>query len=300
LRQTACVFLAVLQVLILLTGNYCFFNLLTLALCVLLLDDAALRRLLATRWKIPWHRFGDVPSSNGLPTTATGPAPGQSRPAELQESAAVTDEGTPPNLITSSPQGLARPKWPIQFTIPLACIAIISSLIQFGGMLHLAIPWPSPVKGVYNWLGPFRTFNSYGLFAVMTTSRPEIIIEGSDDSVTWLEYQFKYKPGDLKQRPKFVEPHQPRLDWQMWFAALSDHRHAPWIVNFCARLLQGTPQVLALLKHNPFPNSPPRYIRAVVYEYHFTDLATRQQTGNWWRREWKGEYLPIMSLPKKE
>src|SRR5262249_22645613 len=163
-----------------------------------------------------WHLFSSVRSSNGVAASSeTGHAPGQSPPAELQESAAAADEGTPPKLNTSSPQDLAGRKWPIQFTIPLACIAIISSLIQFGGMLHLAIPWPSPVKAVYNWLEPFRTFNSYGLFAVMTTSRPEIIIEGSNDRVTWLEYQFKYKPGELKQRPKFVEPHQPRLDWQM-------------------------------------------------------------------------------------
>jgi hypothetical protein len=150
---------------------------------------------------------------------------------------------------------------------------------------------------VYAWLEPFRTFNRYGLFAVMTTSRPEIIIEGSNDGVAWLPYEFKYKPGDVKRRPSFVAPHQPRLDWQMWFAALGDYRHNPWLVNFCQRLLEGSGPVLRLLEHNPFPHAPPRYMRAVVYDYHFTDFATRRQTGAWWRRQERGPYLPPLSLP---
>jgi hypothetical protein len=149
---------------------------------------------------------------------------------------------------------------------------------------------------VYEWLEPFRSFNSYGLFAVMTTSRSEIIIEGSDDGVAWRAYEFKYKPGDVKRRPRFVEPHQPRLDWQMWFAALGTYRHNPWLINCCARLLQGSPQVLALLERNPFPTAPPRYVRAMAYDYHFTDFATRRQTGAWWRRQEKGLYLPAFSL----
>jgi hypothetical protein len=145
------------------------------------------------------------------------------------------------------------------------------------------------------WLAPLRSFNNYGLFAVMTTSRPEIIIQGSEDGVTWKEYEFKYKPGDLKRRPGFVAPHQPRLDWQMWFAALGRYEQNPWLVNFCVRLLEGSPDVLALLGHNPFPGKPPRYIRAVVYDYHFTDWATRRKTGAWWRRDLLGLYMPVLS-----
>jgi hypothetical protein len=158
------------------------------------------------------------------------------------------------------------------------------------------VPWPGPVGRLYEWVQPFRSINSYGLFAVMTTSRPEIIVEGSNDGITWQEYEFKYKPGDPKRRPRFVEPHQPRLDWQMWFAALGNYRQNSWFVNFCIRLLQGSPEVLALMETNPFPNAPPRYIRAVVYEYHFSDPATRHRTGAWWRREPGGEYLPAISL----
>ena len=82
----------------------------------------------------------------------------------------------------------------------------------------------------------------------------------------------------------------------MWFAALGSYERNPWFLNFCVRLLQGQPEVLALLKTNPYPNAPPRYIRAFVYDYHFTDFATRRATGQWWRRELKGPYCPILSL----
>jgi hypothetical protein len=146
-----------------------------------------------------------------------------------------------------------------------------------------------------------RSFNGYGLFAVMTTSRPEILIEGSNDGQTWLPYEFKYKPGDPMHRPTFVAPHQPRLDWQMWFEALRVMRPgsepSPWFLNFCVRLLQGQPEVLTLLKTNPFPDAPPRYLRAMVYDYHFTDFATRRETGAWWRRQLVGPYCPVLSLP---
>jgi hypothetical protein len=114
--------------------------------------------------------------------------------------------------------------------------------------------------------------------------------------VNWQPYEFKYKAGDLKKRPRFVEPHQPRLDWQMWFAALGNYRENPWFVNFCVRLLQGSPQVLALLKKNPFPDAPPKYIRAEIYDYHFTGRASRRETGEWWSRTPEGIYLPPVSL----
>jgi hypothetical protein len=146
------------------------------------------------------------------------------------------------------------------------------------------------------WFSPFRTFNSYGLFAVMTRPRFEIIVQGSADGEHWLDYEFNYKPGDPHRRPEFVAPHQPRLDWQMWFAALGTYRENPWFIQFCGRVLQNSPEVLSLLKRNPFPNGPPKYIRAMLYEYHFTDLPTHRTTGEWWHRELKGEYLPVLSL----
>lgn len=121
-------------------------------------------------------------------------------------------------------------------------------------------------------------------------------MQGSNDGATWKDYAFRYKPGDVKRAPRWNEPFQPRLDWQMWFAALSNYRSSPWFVNFSVRLLQGSPQVLALLQTNPFPAAPPKYVRALVYEYHFTDFAARHATGAWWRREYAGPYLPEISL----
>ncbi len=259
-RQLACVLFIALQALIFLTGNYCFFNLLTVTLCLSLLDDGALGKLLPASPDPIGARWRGIPALDPQPSI------------------------------------LKRRQWPRPVTVALTGLVVAVSLMQFSGLFRIGIPWPPPMPAVYQWLAPLRTFNSYGLFAVMTTSRPEIILEGSNDGVTWLEYEFKYKAGDVKQRPRFVEPHQPRLDWQMWFAALGDYRDNPWLPNFGFRLLQGSPEVLALIARNPFPQAPPRYLRAVVYDYHFTDFATRRKTGAWWRRELKGDYFPVLSL----
>jgi hypothetical protein len=164
------------------------------------------------------------------------------------------------------------------------------------GVMREYEKWPKPALALYRWISPLRTFNEYGLFRVMTQTRPEIIIEGSDDGQHWLAYDFKYKPGDLKRRPAFVAPYQPRLDWQMWFAALGEPRDDPWIFTFELRLLQNSPPVLALLQRNPFPKSPPKFVRAMLYEYHFTNSAERRATGEWWRRKFLRPYLPPLSL----
>ena len=146
------------------------------------------------------------------------------------------------------------------------------------------------------WVSPFRIVNSYGLFANMTTSRPEIRVQGSNDGQTWSDYEFKYKPGDPGRMPRWAQPHQPRLDWQMWFVALGSYRHNPWFINLAERLLQGSPDVLRLLEHNPFPEKPPRFVRAELYEYRFTDFATKRADGTWWESEYLGLYLPPVSL----
>jgi hypothetical protein len=140
--------------------------------------------------------------------------------------------------------------------------------------------------------GPLRIVNTYGLFAVMTTTRLEIVVEGSNDGVSWLAYEFPYKPGDVYRRPPLVAPFQPRLDWQMWFAALGSYRNNRWFVNFISRLLQGEPAVLRLLSYNPFPKSPPKYVRARTCLYRFTHWGER----GWWAREASGTYFPVVSL----
>ena len=243
LRFFAAAAVVFLQTLIALTGNYAFFNLLTVALCVFLVDDAALRRFYPDRL---------------AQTILTRAANHKSSPATRWMAAGVA--------------------------VLLVFVSGCHMLRTFRGTV------PGPARVVMNWVAPFRIVNSYGLFAVMTTSRSEIIVEGSSDGQTWLAYEFKYKPGGVTRPPTWVAPYQPRLDWQMWFAALGTCYDNPWFANFTLRLLQGSPEVLALLDKNPFPDAPPRYIRALVYDYHFTDLATRRVEATWWRRTPLGVY----------
>jgi hypothetical protein len=145
-------------------------------------------------------------------------------------------------------------------------------------------------------LAQLHLLNRYGLFAVMTTTRPEIVVEGSRDGQTWVEYTFPYKPGDIHRRPPWVAPYQPRLDWQMWFAALGSPWSNRWFSNFMVRLLEGRPEVLGLLQTNPFSGEAPRYVRALLYDYRFSDPATRRAEGAWWLRELRGLYFPPVSL----
>ena len=237
--------LIVMQVAIFLTGNYTFFNLLTIALTLFLFDDQALARFV--------------------------PAPVTER---LLEARRFT--------------GRAR---------VATCVAVVvmvlslSHLIEtFNGRL------PSVLNAAVRYTAPLQIVNTYGLFAVMTTQRIEIILEGSPDGVTWQAYEFKYKPGDVNRAPGWVAPYQPRLDWQMWFAALSNYQTNPWFVNLALQLLEGSPDVAGLLGTNPFPDKPPRFIRATAYEYTFTDWETRRRTGAWWKRERRGLYLPAVGL----
>jgi predicted DCC family thiol-disulfide oxidoreductase YuxK len=155
---------------------------------------------------------------------------------------------------------------------------------------------PRPLAIVAHLGAPLMIVNPYGLFAVMTTNRPEIVIEGSDDAQNWRAYEFRYKPGDLNRAPAQVAPYQPRLDWQMWFAALDDYRVSPWFLGLAEQLLHGSPDVLRLLQRNPFPDHPPRYLRALLYEYSFTTAGERARTGAWWKRQPLGEFLPAISL----
>jgi len=131
---------------------------------------------------------------------------------------------------------------------------------------------------------------------VMTTERPEIVLEGSDDGFTWRAYEFRWKPGDPRRAPAFVAPHQPRLDWQMWFAALGSCEENPWVLRLLTRIQAGSPEVLDLLASNPFADRPPRHVRAVLYDYRFTDTATHRQYATWWRRERKGLYCHELPL----
>ncbi len=142
---------------------------------------------------------------------------------------------------------------------------------------------------------------TYGAFGSITRTRYEVVVEGTDDSTVtsatkWREYQFQGKPGDVNYRPPQIAPYHLRLDWLMWFAAMSSYQDYPWFVNFAAKLLEGDAAVLSLLRVNPFPGKPPHYVRATLYEYHFTTPAERKQSGAWWKRAPAGPWFPVVSL----
>ncbi|WP_155370836.1 lipase maturation factor family protein [Catellatospora vulcania] len=148
---------------------------------------------------------------------------------------------------------------------------------------------------------PLRLVNTYGAFGRVTKVRHEIVIEGTDETdpgpqTLWREYGFKGKPGDPRRLPRQVAPYHLRLDWLMWFAAMSPPYAHPWVPALLGRLLTDDRTVLRLLRTNPFPDKPPTYVRALLYRYRFTTSAERRTTGAWWHRTLVGEYLPPVTL----
>ncbi|HEV7783739.1 MAG TPA: lipase maturation factor family protein [Thermoanaerobaculia bacterium] len=143
-------------------------------------------------------------------------------------------------------------------------------------------------------LEPFRIANQYGLFAVMTRERDEIEFQGSRDGVTWIAYPFRYKPQDLKEAPGVYAPYQPRFEWNLWFASLGPLSQSSWVETAEVRLLEGSRDVLALFRRDPFAGAPPPLVRAVLWQYGFTTPAEKRRTGNWWWRKDLGLYAPVM------
>jgi len=133
----------------------------------------------------------------------------------------------------------------------------------------------------------------------MTTERPELVVEGSSDRVRWKPYEFKWKPGDPLRRPALVAPYHPRLDWQMWFAALDPQGNRALLEGLLGRLLEGTPEVLGLMGSNPFPHAPPKYVRIVYFRYFFSSPEARAANGAWWVREPRGNLTEPVSLPER-
>jgi hypothetical protein len=161
--------------------------------------------------------------------------------------------------------------------------------------LDRVVPLPDAAQDALALLAPLRSINSYGLFAVMTTERREIALEGSADGVHWKRYEFAWKPGALDRRPRFATPHMPRLDWQMWFAALGSCQRQPWLHAFLARVLEGRPEVLGLLASNPFPDAPPRYLRTPQAQYRFAPHGGFWH-GQWWVSDPIEDYCPEVEL----
>ncbi|HEV7993896.1 MAG TPA: lipase maturation factor family protein [Gemmatimonadaceae bacterium] len=147
-------------------------------------------------------------------------------------------------------------------------------------------------------LDPFRIANAYGLFAVMTEGRYEIEFQGSRDGTTWIAYPFRYKPQDPMERPGIYAPYQPRFDWNLWFASLGPWEQSPWVVRAQERLVEGSPSVLRLFRRDPFEGKPPALVRTVLWQYWFTDLATKRRTGAWWRRKELGVFTGVVGVPR--
>lgn len=165
--------------------------------------------------------------------------------------------------------------------------------VKMAAMVMSRVPLPlAPVKA----LEPFRIANQYGLFAVMTRGRYEVEFQGSNDGVNWQPYLFRYKPQLLNEAPRIYAPYQPRFDWNLWFASLGDWRQNQIVLLTEERLLENDGDVLNLFRGNPFPQSPPRYVRAVLWQYWFTSMDEKRRTGDWWRHRMLGLYAPAITL----
>ena len=260
---------------VILTANYTFLNYLVLTLGFLLLDDRFLSRLLPQGWK----------KSPKSPTLA---------PIIITDTSNVPPRNTERNTETSvQTSGSFRHALKI-VKLSLTGIALIwifyATTAQLIWMFS-ALPLPTaPVAA----LDPFRIANRYGLFGIMTRGRYEIEFQGSEDGKTWIAYPFRFKPQDLSKAPGIYAPYQPRFDWNLWFASLGSWQDYPIVPRTEALLLSSDRDVLSLFESNPFPNKPPREVRAVLWQYWFTTMSEKRSTGHWWRRQFLGLYAPTL------
>lgn len=239
------------QLLIILTSNHNFFNLLTIVLCLFLFDDRAVR------WVIDRLR----------PSWWAGRSSGQG-PVVAVESSKARRLGT------------------VALLIGVVGVSLLQ-IWEMGGR-PLAL---KPAAAVADWARPFAVGGKYHTFPTITTERVELRVEGSYDGIEWRPYRYHYKPDALDGPLSVVIPHQPRLDWMTWFVPLGHPVNFMWFDRFLGRLVEGSPAVSGLLAHDPFPDEPPRYLRVHAFRYHFTTPEERKGNGNWWRREYVGPFL---------
>ena len=242
---------------VILTANYTFLNYLVLSLGVLLLDDRFLERFVPARWT--------------------------SREAVATSGEASTSDAGP---------------WRRKLVRVWRASALGVSAIMLSWVFYATTAEMLGNYGLPSWpivaLEPFRIANRYGLFAVMTRGRYEIEFQGSDDGENWKPYRFRYKPQQLDQAPRIYAPYQPRFDWNLWFASLGSWRESPIVPNTVIRLLSNNQDVLQLFADNPFPQTPPRQIRTLLWQYWFTSMEEKRRTGMWWRRQLRGRYAPTL------
>ena len=280
-----------LQLNIILTANYAFLNYLVLALGVLLLDDRFLVKYFPKRWTEPVCENLVQPADEAVIVDLDL--------SSRALSAAASVSAPPPELKAKS---ISFISWRAQVRQIVSAAylwfaAFILAWLIYANVFLILEPMfralPLPVRPVAM-LEPFRVANHYGLFGRMTWKRYEIEFQGSDDGTHWAPYLFRNKPQNPAEAPRIYAPYQPRFDWNLWFASLGEWRDNPWVLRTEELLLSNDHDVLALFASNPFPQNPPKQVRAVLWQYWFTDLATKRTTGMWWRREYLGLYAPAL------
>ena len=272
---------------VILTANYTFLNYLVLSLGFLLLDDKYLRRFVPARFRppeavVPAMKEGQEEPSLSILSVA------ETAPGEL--SVATTD---PPERGLRGRLAEHLRAFRLAVSVVMLTWIAYDTTAEMIGLPLRGIPLPTTPISM---LDPFRIANQYGLFAVMTRGRYEIEFQGSNDGSTWIAYPFRYKPQALNEAPGIYAPYQPRFEWNLWFASLGDWRRNDFVPFTEEGLLTNDADVLALFRGNPFPEAPPRFTRAVLWQYWFTSTEEKRRTGNWWRRQWVGVYAPVLTL----
>ena len=294
-RMLAAALVIVFQLGIILTGSYNWFNLLTMLLCLFLFDDQALRRIVPAR-AIPSPRLASWRSH--APHGREGEGEGQKLGASL--AAAPHPTLSPSQVQGDGERGRAAGLRMPTSHLATALAAAFALIVVPVGVNLVYAPLAGrnlPIAGAMTEaLAPLLIVNPYGLFATTTTTRPVIVIEGSDDNSAWREYALPYLPGPVTRAPAWSIPHQPRLDWQLWFAAYSSAGQQRWIERLLQRLLEGSPRVSALFADHPFADAPPKYVRALLYDYRFAVARSRADDRRWWDRGLAGTYYPSTSL----
>jgi hypothetical protein len=253
------------QIGVIFTANYTFLNYLVLALGIFLLDDRFLARFVPQSWRA--HL---------------------AQPTQTVSEAVAPHEAAVPHWQQAWAHNLATLK--LALTTVMLVWLFYSSTVLLLWMIWPGVPFPSgPVAA----LQPFRIADRYGLFAVMTRGRYEIEFQGSNDGENWLAYKFRFKPQNPHEAPRIYAPYQPRFDWNLWFASLGHWRSNPIVPRTEERLLEGSPDVLALFAANPFPQ-PPRQVRVLLWQYWFTSMQEKRERGLWWRRQLLGNYAPAL------
>jgi hypothetical protein len=279
---------------VILTANYAFLNYLVLSLGFLLLDDKFLLRFAPKRFR------PREPERTSMPEP--GPEPSEEQPLSIlavgEASVATAD------IEAREPADRRGSFWDrlgfVWWVARLAVAALMLTWIAYDTTVEMiGIPLrriPTAIALPLIPLDPFRIANQYGLFAVMTRGRYEIEFQGSDDGQNWTAYPFRNKPQATNEAPGIYAPYQPRFEWNLWFASLSGWHENEIVPLTEERLLLNDPDVLALFRANPFPQIPPRYVRAVLWQYWFTSMEEKRSTGNWWRREYQGLYAPELTM----